>query len=177
MWTFILLEINLETTTGILPADDAVQHAHDEHGEGQMPGVTHGDEHHVAVIAEVPLWSMRRVEHETDLSSWEEGGRQSRGVTGLESPRGHCGEFSAVAALSHLPEPGSLQDGEGAAQQFQQDVAAVEDLEEGHQRAAKDGVEKQLVYKDVQHGPAVQVVQEEETWQNTHTNTHAHKNS
>lgn len=88
----------------------------------------------------------------------------------LESPRGRCGEFSTVAALSHLPEPGSLQDGEGAAQQLQQNVAAVEDLQEGNQRAAKHRVEKQLVHKHIQHGPAVQVVQEEETWQNTHTN-------
>lgn len=36
--------------SGFLPADGAVEHAHDEHGEGEVPGVTHGDEHHVAVI-------------------------------------------------------------------------------------------------------------------------------
>lgn len=89
----------------------------------------------------------------------------------LESARGRCGEFNPLAAVSHLPEPGSLQDGEGAAQQLQQDVAAVEDLEEGDERAAKDRVEKQLVHEDVQHGPAVQVVQEEETWPNTHRHT------
>lgn len=36
--------------SGFLPADGAIEHAHDEHGEGEVPGVTHGDEHHVAVI-------------------------------------------------------------------------------------------------------------------------------
>lgn len=66
----------------------------------------------------------------------------------------------------YLPEPASLQDGEGAAQQLQQDVAAVEDLQEGNQHAAEYGVEKELVYDDVQHGPAVEVVEEEEPWQN-----------
>lgn len=66
----------------------------------------------------------------------------------------------------YLPEPASLQDGEGATQQLQQDVTAVEDLQEGNQRAAEDGVEKELVYEDVQHGPAVEVVEEEESCQN-----------
>lgn len=60
----------------------------------------------------------------------------------MQSARGRCSEYSRVAAFSHLPEPGPLQDGEGAAQQLQQDVATVEDLKEGNQRAAKDRVEK-----------------------------------
>lgn len=68
----------------------------------------------------------------------------------------------------YLPEPAALQDGEGAAQQLQQDVTAVEDLQEGNQRAAEDGVEKELVYDDVQHGPVVEVVEEEEPCQNKH---------
>lgn len=38
-----------------------------------MPRVAHGDEHHVVVIAEVPLRPVRRVEHKTDL-------RRQRGV-------------------------------------------------------------------------------------------------
>lgn len=155
---------------GVSPADNTVQQTHNEHGKGQMPGVTHGDEHHVAVIAEVPLWSVRRVEDETDLRIWEDGGQQSRGVT--LSTDGVTPSTSA--ALSYLPEPGSLQDGEGAAQQLKQDVAAVEDLQEGHQCAAEDRVEKQLVHKDVQHGPAVQVVEEEESCENTHTHTHTY---
>lgn len=70
--------------------------------------------------------------------------------------------------LFYLPEPASLQDSEGAAQQLQQDVTAVEDLQEGNQRATEDGVEKELVYDDVQHGPAVEVVEEEESCQNKH---------
>lgn len=146
-----------------------MQDARNEHGEGQMPGVTHGDEHHVAVVTEVPLRTVRGVKHETDLS-WEEGGEQGKGVTKLESIRGRCSEFSKVSAFSYLPEPGPLQDGEGAAQQLQQDVATMENLKEGDQRAAKDRVQKQLVHKDVQHGPPVQVVQEEETWESTHKN-------
>lgn len=81
----------------------------------------------------------------------------------MDSPRGRCSEFSTVAALADLPEPGSLKDGQGAAQKLQQDVAAVEDLEEDDHSAAKDGIEKELVHEDVQHRPAVQVVQEEET--------------
>lgn len=44
----------------------------------------------------------------------------------------------------------------------------MEDLQEGNQRAAEDGVEKELVYDDVQHGPVVEVVEEEEPCQTKH---------
>lgn len=76
--------------------------------------------------------------------------------------------WSSARVQVYLPKPASLQDGESAAQQLQQDVTAVEDLQEGNQRAAEDGVEKELVYDDVQHGPAVEVVEEEESCQNKH---------
>lgn len=76
--------------------------------------------------------------------------------------------WSSARAQFYLPEPASLQDGEGATQQLQQDVAAVENLQEGNQRAAEDGVEKELVHDDVQHGPAVEVVEEEESCRNKH---------
>lgn len=62
--------------TGLSPTHDAVQHPHHEQGEGQVPGVAHGDEHHVAVVAQVPLWPVRRVEHETNLRV--RGGRGER---------------------------------------------------------------------------------------------------
>lgn len=44
--------------------------------------------------------------------------------------------------LIYLPEPASLQDSEGAAQQLQDDVTSVEDLQEGNDSLAKDGEEK-----------------------------------
>lgn len=40
----------LDVWSMFLPADGAIERAHDEHGEGEVPGVTHGDEHHVVVI-------------------------------------------------------------------------------------------------------------------------------
>lgn len=49
------------------PADHAIKHAHDEQGEAEVPRVAHGDEHHVVVIAEVPLRPVRRVKHKTNL--------------------------------------------------------------------------------------------------------------
>lgn len=39
----------------------------------------------------------------------------------------------------------------------------MEDLQEGREGRAKDGVEQQLVDVDVQHRPAMEVVQEEES--------------
>lgn len=50
-----------------LPADGAIEHAHNKHGEGEVPRVTHGDEHHIVVIFKVPLRAMRRVQHKTNL--------------------------------------------------------------------------------------------------------------
>lgn len=50
-----------------LPADGAIEHAHGEHGEGEVPRVTHGDEHHIVMILKVPLGAMRRVQHITNL--------------------------------------------------------------------------------------------------------------
>lgn len=64
----------------------------------------------------------------------------------------------------YLPEPGSLQDSEGAAQQLQNDVASVEDLQEGNQSLAEDSIEKELMHMDIQHAPAMQVVEEKKSW-------------
>lgn len=50
-----------------LPADGAIEHAHGEHGEGEVPRVTHGDEHHIVMILKVPLRAMGRVQHKTNL--------------------------------------------------------------------------------------------------------------
>lgn len=69
----------------------------------------------------------------------------------------------------YLPEPASLQEGESATQQLQKDVASVEDLEEGDKRLAKDGIEKELMHVDVQHSPAMEVVEEEKSCQNKET--------
>lgn len=63
----------------------------------------------------------------------------------------------------YLPEPASLQDGEGAAQQLQNDVASVEDLEKRNKSLAKDGVEQELMYVDVQHVSAMEVVEEKKS--------------
>lgn len=63
----------------------------------------------------------------------------------------------------YLPEPGSLQESEGAAQQLQKDVTSVEDLQEGNKSASEDGVEKELMYVDVQHTPAMEVVEEKKS--------------
>lgn len=35
---------------GFLPADSAIEHAHEEHGKGKVPRVAHGDEHHVVMV-------------------------------------------------------------------------------------------------------------------------------
>ena len=51
----------------VLPADRAVQPAHDEHGDGEVPRVAHGDEHHVVMVLQVPLGAVGRIQHETNL--------------------------------------------------------------------------------------------------------------
>lgn len=50
-----------------LPADDAIEHAHYKHGEGEVPGVTHGNEHHIVGIFQVPLGAAGWVQHKTNL--------------------------------------------------------------------------------------------------------------
>lgn len=49
------------------PADSAIEHAHDEHGESKMPGVAHGDKHSITVILQVPVRASGRVKHKTNL--------------------------------------------------------------------------------------------------------------
>lgn len=66
---------------------------------------------------------------------------------------------------TYLPEPAALQQRERAAQQLQDDVASVEDLQESNESLAKDGKEQELVHVDVQHTPAVEVVQEQKSCQ------------
>lgn len=48
-------------------ADDAIEHAHYKHGKGEVPGVTHGNEHHIVGIFQVPLGAAWRVQHKTNL--------------------------------------------------------------------------------------------------------------
>lgn len=74
--------------------------------------------------------------------------------------------LTSTHAKTYLPEPASLQEGEGAAQQLQRDVTAVEDLQEGNKCFTKDGIEKKLMYVDVQHSPTMKVVEEEKSCQN-----------
>lgn len=45
----------------------------------------------------------------------------------------------------------------------------MEDLEEGNKCIAKGGIEKKLMYVDVQHTPAMEVVEEEKSCQNKET--------
>lgn len=69
----------------------------------------------------------------------------------------------------YLPEPASLQESEGAAQQLQEDVTSVEDLQEGNKSITEDGIEKELMYMDVQHTPAMEVVEEKKSCRNKET--------
>lgn len=66
----------------------------------------------------------------------------------------------------YLPKPASLQDSEGAAQQFQNNVASVEDLQKGNESLAEDSVEQEQMHVDVQHSPAMEVVQEKKSCNN-----------
>lgn len=66
----------------------------------------------------------------------------------------------------YLPEPASLQDSEGAPQQLQNDVASVEDLQGGNKSLSKDGIEQQLMYMDIQHTSAMEVVEEKKSCKN-----------
>ena len=66
--------------------------------------------------------------------------------------------------LVYLPEPGPLEETESRPEQLQGDVPRVEDLQEDHQRLAEHAVQQHLVHVDVQHVPAMQVVQEQEAW-------------
>lgn len=70
---------------------------------------------------------------------------------------------------TYLPEPASLQEREGATQQLQNDVTSVEDLQEGNESIAKDGIEKELMYVDVQHIPAMEVVEEKKSCKSMET--------
>lgn len=42
-------------------------YSHDDEREDQVPAVTHGDEHHVAVIGRIPFHLTRRVQHKRNL--------------------------------------------------------------------------------------------------------------
>lgn len=63
----------------------------------------------------------------------------------------------------YLPEPAPLQDGEGAPQQLQDDVATVEDLQAGNQSLTKDGIEQQQMDMDVQHTSSMEMVEEKKS--------------
>lgn len=67
---------------------------------------------------------------------------------------------------TYLPEPASLEDGEGAPHQLQNDVTSVEDLQGGDKSLSKDGIEQELMYMDVQHTSAVEVVEEKKSCKN-----------
>lgn len=102
---------------------------------------------------------MGRVQHKTNLRPESEKQRQA-----WISASHECAHIEI-----YLPEPASLQEGESAAQQLQKDVASVEDLQEGNERLSEDGVEEKLMYVDVQHRPAMEVVEEEKSCQNIQT--------
>lgn len=132
-----------------------MERADGEHGGGQVPGETHGDEHHVAVVVEVPLGAPRGVQHEADLQP-----RGSPDVSATPEKGKHAPPRAPTCPRAYLPEPAALQEGEGAAQQLQDHVAPVEDLQERHESLAEDGVEEELVHVHVQQAAAVQVVEE-----------------
>ena len=66
----------------------------------------------------------------------------------------------------YLPEPASLQDSKGAPQQLQNDVASVEDLQGGNKSLSKDCIEQELMYMNVQHASAMEVVEEKKSCKN-----------
>lgn len=75
----------------------------------------------------------------------------------------------------YLPEPASLQDGEGAAKELQNDVASVEDLQEGNDSLTKDSKEQELMYVDVQHTSAMEVVEEKKSCNNKAKSSQKHR--
>lgn len=50
-----------------LPYNGGVCYSHDDESEEQVPAVTHGDEHHVAVIGLIPLHLIWGVQHKSNL--------------------------------------------------------------------------------------------------------------
>lgn len=50
-----------------LPDNGGVHYSHDDESEDQVPAVTHGDEHHVAVIRLIPLHLAGGVQHKRNL--------------------------------------------------------------------------------------------------------------
>lgn len=64
----------------------------------------------------------------------------------------------------HLPEPASLQDGEGAAQQLQDDVSSMENLHKSNECLSKDSIEQKLMHSDIQHAPAMKMVEKKKPY-------------
>lgn len=73
------------------PADSAVDYSHSEQGEGKVPAVAHGDEHHIAVVLQVPLchptgW----VKHKGNLREPQKRLRWSHNATEYKKPLQMC---------------------------------------------------------------------------------------
>ncbi len=79
----------------------------------------------------------------------------------------HCHKLLFIYAdhQKYLPEPASLQEGERAAKQLQEDVTSVENLQEGDKSVTKDGIKEELMHSDVQHTSAVEVIEEKKSCQ------------
>lgn len=101
-------------------------------------------------------------------TAWSQSAAKQKATSGIIKHRQKLCVFVSHVQI-YLPEPAALQDGEGAAQQLQEDVASVEDLQEGNKSATKDGIEKELMDMDVQHTPAMEVVEEEKSCRNRQT--------
>lgn len=101
---------------------------------------------------------------------------KEKAVSGVIT-QGHKPLLIWAHAQIYLPEPAPLQESEGAAQQLQNDVASVEDLQEGNKCVAEDGIEKELMHMDVQHTPAMEVVQEKKSCKNKKRQPSIWKNS
>ena len=76
----------------------------------------------------------------------------------------HLRRSSPHRGLVYLPEPGALEETQGRPEQLQDDVPPVKHLQEYHERQAEHTVQQHLVNVDIQHVPAMQVVQEQEAW-------------
>lgn len=67
-------------------------------------------------------------------------------------------QIHSPEAPTHLPEPAPLKQDTACPKKFHSDIGPYEELQEGNQSCHKDGQDQQLVYKDVQHFPAMSVI-------------------